>query len=352
MRHLLWTLAVLGVGFSAMAAGAVGEEDFTYQLLRTDEVPGYFLLRVLPAEGLKPLEQLLTHYVVSAEEEEIRTLLEEQGASILSPTQALALQGRFRLVAVGLPELTHPSALVLHSMPRGEARDFLAYQQQYLGPVVAEDVAVEFLPGNVHDVYSWGGDMLSSSGAMYLGAFDFAAPEVVTLRGFTAEGGALTRLELPLDQPLPVDETLHYGIADFWEAVHQASTTTPALSNRGETSPEVVLVPELPVTPAPVVETVDTPVVTGEAPMLSMTANPLVPFWQRAQSMLGSFFTARWTPYLVGAGGILLLLWNVRYLLYKRREAIVWQETAPDEKTLDAMLRTLGDSRSSATEEA
>ncbi len=168
-------------------------QNIAYEVIRTEEAPGYFALRVYPGEDLPALEVetvLVENFSNKAERKKFTPLvknLKNTGLKVLSAEEATALVGdeNYRLVLLGGPTQTR----WLQFKPE----DFLNLNEQFemfsltkLGPVYLSNIQANF-GGNVTAVRPEQVPFLDDKSTYFVGQFDKAMKTRVSITGETPE---------------------------------------------------------------------------------------------------------------------------------------------------------------------
>jgi len=188
MKNLLALFVFSLLSFQQSAA-----QNIAYEVIRTQEAPGYFALRVYPGSDLPELEVetvFVENFDSTAERKKFTNLsqsLKNTGLSLLSSTQATELVGsdKHRLVLLGGPVQNR----WLQFAPQdytGLSEQFEMFSLTKLGPVYLSNINAEF-GGNVSQVRPDQVPFLDDQSTYFVGQFDKEMKTRVSLSGETPE---------------------------------------------------------------------------------------------------------------------------------------------------------------------
>lgn len=189
MKRLFGLLLSLAGTIMALSTA----QNIEYEVIRTQETPGYFALRVYPGNQLPPLEVqtvFVENYTSRAERRRYSQLaqaIRNSGTLVLSAKQAVGYvdEDRFRLVLLGGPAqhrwLQFRAPLGADVIPA-----FEEYSQVKLGPVYLMNLQADF-GGNITQVRPEEQPFLNDEATYFVGQFDRPMKTRVSLSGETDE---------------------------------------------------------------------------------------------------------------------------------------------------------------------
>jgi hypothetical protein len=188
MKRLIVALALSFSGLNTLSA-----QNIAYEVIRTEEAPGYFALRVYPGNDLPPLEVetvLVENFQNKSERTKFAGLisnLKNTGLKVLSAEAATELvdNDNYRLVLLGGP--------TQNRWLQFKPKESLNFNEQFemfsltkLGPVYLSNIQADF-GGNVSQVRPDQVPFLDQQSTYFVGQFDKPMKTRVSLSGETPD---------------------------------------------------------------------------------------------------------------------------------------------------------------------
>jgi len=186
MKRLTSLLLLILSALSLTQAQNIG-----YEVIRTQESPGYFALRVYPGDQLPPLEVetvFVENFTSKAERKQYKLLSQailNSGTQVISSTQAALLvdSPNYRLVLLGGPAQNR--WLQFKANTNSDIiKKFEDFSQTKLGPVYLSGLKADF-GGNIEQVRPEEAPYLDESSVYFVGKFDRPIKTRVSLSGET-----------------------------------------------------------------------------------------------------------------------------------------------------------------------
>lgn len=224
---------VTGLIFSAwmMVLGSTFAQaqnpSLSLEILRTQESPGYFGVRLMVPEGTPPMEIqniFVRNYSRSEKDryEPLVSLIRDAGIQLVEADQMVSYRDRtgFRLFTLGDKEDTaFPALVVTKEEEPGMA--FEAFALKYITPVYFEDVRYSF-GGNVSDVFPERIAYLGADPVMVVGTFRRDLKTLMQVEAIGRQGEVKMRTFLDLDRPALENEAR--SLMSLWEALQKQET--------------------------------------------------------------------------------------------------------------------------------
>ncbi|MCF7812357.1 hypothetical protein K9M59_02030 [Candidatus Gracilibacteria bacterium] len=225
--------------------GVANAQEFEFEVIRTPEVPGFFMVRIFSGAYNTPLP-IQNVFVQNYNEEnaesyeELIPFIQEFGGKIIKP-QSLQenLESQFnRIVFLG----GDPQEGFLHyQIPENRdlvLEEFEVFAREYLGPIFMSDITAEF-GGNISEVFPEKIDFLGIEPVYFVGKFEKAMKTRMEIRGISAEGEirAVAPLHLQVEEFArgPLARELPFIWEEFWKLANPEES-------EGETSWNITLV--------------------------------------------------------------------------------------------------------------
>jgi len=184
---------MLALALSFSSFSAVSAQNIAYEVIRTEEAPGFFALRVYPGSDLPELEVetvFVENFRHKRERKQFASLsqnLKEAGLQVLSATEATAFvdDEYYRLVLLGGPK----QARWLQFNPpinQNLNEAFEMFSLTKLGPVYLSNIKAEF-GGNVQQVRPDQAPFLDDKSTYFVGQFEKEMKTKVTITGETPD---------------------------------------------------------------------------------------------------------------------------------------------------------------------
>lgn len=184
---------MLALALSFSSFSAVSAQNIAYEVIRTEEAPGFFALRVYPGSDLPELEVetvFVENFRHKRERKQFASLnqnLKEAGLQVLSATEATAFvdDEHYRLVLLGGPK----QARWLQFNPpinQNLNEAFEMFSLTRLGPVYLSNIKAEF-GGNVQQVRPDQAPFLDDKSTYFVGQFEKEMKTKVTITGETPD---------------------------------------------------------------------------------------------------------------------------------------------------------------------
>lgn len=172
-----------------LAGNWAAAQNLSYEVIRTEQAPGYFALRVYPGDELPPLQVetvFVTNYTTKSEKAQYADLIQairNSGAQVLKPHEAAGLVGddRYRLVLIGGPS---QDRWLQFNAENEVIPEFETFSQNKLGPVYLMNLHGEF-GGNVSQVRPKTIPYLNDTATYFVGEFERPIKTRVNLQGET-----------------------------------------------------------------------------------------------------------------------------------------------------------------------
>lgn len=188
MKRLLALLVFTFLGFQQAQA-----QNIAYEVIRTEEAPGYFALRVYPGQDLPELEVetvFVENFTSKAERKKFENLsqnLKSAGLQLLNSNQATNFVGNesYRLVLLGGP--TQNRWLQFKPQKSGDLDEqFEMFSLTKLGPVYLSNIKTDF-GGNISQVRPQEAPFLDDQSTYFVGQFEQPIKTRVTITGETPD---------------------------------------------------------------------------------------------------------------------------------------------------------------------
>lgn len=184
---------MLALALSFSSFSTIFAQNIAYEVIRTEEAPGYFALRVYPGNDLPELEvetvfvENFRHQRERKQFADLTQNLKDAGLQVLSSTEGAALvnDDNYRLVLLGGPKQSHwlqftpPSNQTINEA-------FEMFSLTKLGPVYLSNIKANF-GGNVQQVRPDQVPFLDDKSTYFVGQFDKAMKTKVTITGETPD---------------------------------------------------------------------------------------------------------------------------------------------------------------------
>jgi len=318
--------SLLGLAVAVVSGGFAAAQSFEYEVVRSPESPGFFMLRVLPGESLP--DMLVDTVMVT--DDDMPTFLTDtesfMGMKVFSIADIADIPEDSKTVGVGSEALRDMVDMYFAVTPETSQERVQVFLQKYTGDVHAKGIRVDFDDAVASDVYAWGTEYLTHRGAIFVGKYNLALPTEATVSGVTKAGEVSERAAIGLHIPSPMEDNLQYRLGDLWEEIdrlHRIKTKNMVEDTVEEKEQKVL---ENNISKENAIENNNQK--KEEQIVIDKTENKedIMSNWQEK------------LPWVLGGLGLLLLVWNVAYLFRKRREAVVWEERKAESAELEDVL--------------
>lgn len=214
--YLSGLVFALSVFFTTSAA-----EAFQYELIRTAEEPGFFMVRVYPDNTL-PSFQIETIYVKNFPKRqrrkytEVLQTIEELGASIMTAEEVgqLDLTNK-RVFVLGEPIGDFP-ALNLHDT-NNPIESFEAFLSQHISPVIIRNLKADF-GGNTREIFSDDTNFVTNDPVTFVGKFEKARKTRLKITADTKQGPVELTTPLDLENAAISNDPIAELLPQIWES--------------------------------------------------------------------------------------------------------------------------------------
>ncbi len=220
MKKLLFLLT-FWLGFFSFGFIGLSSANFEFETVRTEQAPGFFLVRIFPVDGTKPLPVqniFVTNYASDESERymDIVPLIQELGGLIITKDElgAYMADPLSRIVFLGEKEegFLH---FALDSSDKS-VEQFEVFSEHFLSEIFLKDVqldfggnAVEILPSVLPDI--------SKNSLLVVGKFREPMKTRMELRGVTADGEIRAVEPLYLQDKALSSPLASQSLPELWE---------------------------------------------------------------------------------------------------------------------------------------
>lgn len=213
---------------------AAGAQQAEFEFFRTEDAPGFFQLKVFAGPNAEPRDSgivAIKNYKADEQERYKQTMdiIRDWGnITIISPADRERF-GADKYVQLSIGSEIEGMASFLPEgieIDQNRVRNFLI---EHTAREYFDTVELQFVGGNVTDVYSRNTSPLRSSGADFVGRYETNEKTSVLLT--VADGTRREQLTATLDfgDPLTVDPQLSYEIPRLWQEI-KTRQSSPRLS--------------------------------------------------------------------------------------------------------------------------
>lgn len=218
-------LAVIGTIFLSTTAFA---GEFEFEVVRTPEVPGFFMVQVFPTSDAAPLDTQ-TVFVENFEENNaeryrsLEPLLLESGSLVVSRDQLteFSLMPDIRLAILGNSIGEIPTLTLTDEDDAFEV--FETFQTEHLQPVFLKNLSTEF-GGNISDVFIDTSEFSGEYPAVVVGKFEKSMRTRMLVEGDSAVGALRLESPLPLNDETLSEHPLSAHLPGLWEKMSTPET--------------------------------------------------------------------------------------------------------------------------------
>ena len=215
------TLTLLSVLFPVISLA----QNFEFEVIRTEESPGFFAVRLFPPQGLSPIEihDIFVQNITQHEGAytELISTLQSWGLTVVEKEQIpeYIQDKNVRIIVLGK---AIDGFLNFHiEDPQYVSQEFEKFALEHLGPVFFQDIRFQF-GGNISEVIPtqityWGGQEL-----LLVGKFEKPMRTYAEIIGVSSEGEVLA--SAILDLRTFYNTPLAYELGDLWEQRLQGDT--------------------------------------------------------------------------------------------------------------------------------
>jgi hypothetical protein len=198
---------------------------FEFETMRTEEVPGFFLVRIFPDYEAQPLNiqnVFVKNYVQSEapQYESLFPIIEEMGGLLVERNQLAntLLRADNRVIILGKSIQNQLSFQADDS--EENIKNFQTFAQEKLQPIYLQKLETKF-GGNVSEVYSNTKDLVGENPIIIVGKFETERRTRMEISGITPEGELRLSASLDLDDPNLSRPQVVREIPQVWEEFFQ-----------------------------------------------------------------------------------------------------------------------------------
>lgn len=199
-------------------------QSLEFELLRTKEVPGFFVVRIFPNKNLQPLN-IQNVFVKDFSKKEnnlfepILPIIREFGGKIIEKNEIEKFKNQnYRLIYLGKNQKDE-----LSFFPSEEEKildEFEVFSEENLGQIFLENLSIKF-GGNISEVYPSKIDFLGKDPVFFVGKFEKKQKTRMEIQAVSQEGeiSAITPLHLEKFE----DHELTEALPKIWEEAYKES---------------------------------------------------------------------------------------------------------------------------------
>lgn len=226
-----YSFGILTISLLGFVSFVAQTQAFQYELVRTAESPGFFMLRVYP-DAMLPAFEVNTIYIKNYPKKhqkkyaEVLQTIEELGSVILTPEQLVELDTNAkRILVLGDPliDTDYPN-LNLHDTdsPIDSFETFIA---KNLSPVIIKNLKAQF-GGNTSQIFSDKTDFVSAEPVTFVGKFEKDQKTRLEITADTLYGPVKLVTPLELDQSTQQNDPVAELLPEIWESYKPVTKTT------------------------------------------------------------------------------------------------------------------------------
>ena len=221
--------------------------DYSFELYKTPQNPGFFMVKFYPNSNAKILnietifvENFSFKNIFSRNKNEtqqyeaIKNIIRELGLKIITKKQFLALNknkdlsnnsSQKRFIFLGKKYQNYDSFTINNKRQNSANEDFENFLNKKIKPVIMTDLSVSH-GGNIHSVVIDETKFLTGSPVLIVGKFKTAQKTLLSIKGIINEGEITlqTPLELDKDISITIDE-LTPILPEIWEYIYKKQQT-------------------------------------------------------------------------------------------------------------------------------
>lgn len=214
MKKVLFSLLVLlSPGFLVSSVSAV-----EFELVRTKEIPGFFLLKVFPSQNTQALENPPV-FVKNFSQEKISDyspileIIEDLGYEIVEKTVLKKYPPEKNIIILGEKIGEYPLFSIKTETPLKSFEDF---QKQFMKPLYMKDITLSF-GGNITDFFVEKTALTENTPLSIIGKFTHPRKTRLELTGKTTNGIQTFTANIPLDEISRANDPLANYLPELWE---------------------------------------------------------------------------------------------------------------------------------------
>ena len=204
-------------------------QDFEFEMTRTAEVPGFFMVRIFPGLNNAPLP-IQNIFVVNYKKKnadiykDLLPFLREFGGKIIPGDEVdkYAQNKNNRLIFLG--EEREGFAHFQSENKENILDEFEAFAEENLNPTVLENVTAKF-GGNIHEVFPAIIPSVGFDDVFFVGKFEKAMKTRMEIQGISAEGEIKAVAPLFLNDDTFTESPLAKEIPGIWEEMWKQANT-------------------------------------------------------------------------------------------------------------------------------
>ena len=230
MKKLLLILLTLFISSSASAG-------FEFETMRTEEIPGFFMVRIFPDYEAQPLsiQNIFVKNYPKAETkqyEELFPIIEQAGGLIVERNKLAnsLLRADNRIIILGNPI---PNQLSFQADESEEnLKNFQTFIKETLKPIYLQNLETKF-GGNVSEVYASTKNIVGETPIIIVGKFETKRRTRMEITGITPEGELRLSASLDLDDPNLSRPQVAREIPQLWEEFFQRAQQSKKSKSKG-----------------------------------------------------------------------------------------------------------------------
>lgn len=197
-------------------------QSLEFELLRTSDAPGFFVIRIFPNQNLKPLN-IQNVFVKNFSEKElplfemILPVIREFGGKIIEKTEIEKYQNaNYRLIYLGKNNTNELSFFPSESIKTLD--EFEIFSEENLGQIFLENLSIKF-GGNVSEIYPSRIHFLGKDPVFFVGKFEKEQKTRMEIQAVSQEGeiSAITPLHLETFE----NHELTDSLPNIWEEAYK-----------------------------------------------------------------------------------------------------------------------------------
>ncbi|MCF7830654.1 hypothetical protein K9M41_01485 [Candidatus Gracilibacteria bacterium] len=210
-----------GLFLSLLIASTVSAQSFDFEMTRTAETPGFFMVRIFPGSKNSPLpiQDVFVENYSSGESKnytELIPFINETGGEIINKEELeeYALSKYNRIVTLGEPIDDYLNFKVKDKTQILE--EFEEFTNLNLSPIFLQDIEAKF-GGNVSEVFPKKLDSIGLDPVYFIGKFERPMKTRMEIKGISSEGEIQASAPLDLKDAELAQGALAQELPDMWE---------------------------------------------------------------------------------------------------------------------------------------
>ena len=194
---------------------------FQYDVIRTTEEPGFFMVRIypdstLPAFNIESIYVKNYPYKHRGKYTEVIQTIEELGSRIITPEELASLDMTNKRVFILGDAISDFEALNLHGTNR-PVESFETFMSKHISPVIIKNLQADF-GGNTREIFSDETNFVTNEPVTFVGKFEKARKTRLQVTAETKYGPVELTTPLDLNQVESTNDPIAALLPEIWQS--------------------------------------------------------------------------------------------------------------------------------------